>query len=200
MTDVPASELVVIGGSAGAIDALNVILPALPQNYPVPVALLLHVPPDKPSYLSEVFQRQCRLSVKEAEDKEPVLPGYVYIAPPNYHLLLERDGHFALSVDEPVLFSRPSIDVLFESAADSYGARLTAVLLSGASEDGARGLARVLATGGSALVQAPETASARLMPEAAIRHASAAQLLPPAQIAAFVTDIAGRRPAAVESP
>ena len=110
---------VVIGASAGAVEALSVILPALPAGYPVPVAVVVHLPPDRPSIMAELFAARCRVAVREAEDKEPLVPGTVYFAPPDYHLLVEAAGHLSLSSEEPVRFSRPSIDVLFESAAST---------------------------------------------------------------------------------
>src|SRR6185295_17693296 len=104
---------IVAGGSAGALDALNQILPCLPAAFPIPIALVLHVHPSKPSHLAHVLGLRCALAVKEAEDKEPLAPATIYVAPPNYHLLVERDRTCALSVDEPVHFSSPAIDVLF---------------------------------------------------------------------------------------
>ena len=135
-----AVEAIVIGASAGALEALSAILPALPEGFRLPVIVVVHVPPDKRSVLAELFQAKCRVSVREAEDKEPIVGGTVYFAPPDYHLLVEADEHLSLSSDEPVLFSRPSIDVLFESAADAYGPALIAIILTGANQDGAEGM------------------------------------------------------------
>ena len=123
LTEVKA-EAVVIGASAGALEALSVILPSLPADYGLPVIIVVHVPPDKKSLLAELFQAKCGIEVREAEDKEPIRGGTAYFAPPDYHLLVETDKSLSLSDDEPVLFSRPSIDVLFESAADAYGPSL----------------------------------------------------------------------------
>ena len=114
---VPSQRAVVIGASAGAVQALLAILPILPADYPLPILIAVHVPPDRGNGLVPLLQASCALAVLEAEDKERVLPGTVYFAPPDYHLLVERDGGLALSSDEPVNYSRPSIDVLFESAA-----------------------------------------------------------------------------------
>jgi two-component system chemotaxis response regulator CheB len=168
---------VVIGASAGAWDALSVILPALPQTFNLPVMIVVHLPPDRGSLLAELFAEKCSIDVAEAEDKEPILGGVVYFAPPDYHLLIEPNNTLSLSSDEPVLFSRPSIDVLFESAADAYGPALTAIILTGASEDGARGLAAVIAAGGTAIVQRPEDAYAAAMPEAALARSPGARIL-----------------------
>lgn len=184
------AKAIVIGGSSGALDALGVILPALPRGFLVPLAIVLHVPPRKPNGLVDLFRATASLAVKEAEDKEPLAPGTVYVACPSYHLLLERGGYFSLSVDEPVHFSRPAIDVLFESAADAYGRSLAGVLLSGANEDGALGLSRILAAGGTTVVQDPNTASARQMPEAALRDGLAHRVLPPRDIAPYLVHFA----------
>lgn len=163
------TRLIVIGASAGALEALSDILPHLPQSFPLPVVIVVHLPPDKESMLSEVFDKKCRLTVKEAEDKEFLSPGTIYFAPPDYHVLLERDGSLSLSSEEPVLFSRPSVDVLFETAADAYGDGLVGVILTGANEDGAAGLRKIVDCGGRALILQPDKAFARAMPDAAIR-------------------------------
>jgi two-component system chemotaxis response regulator CheB len=173
----PQKAAVVIGASAGAWDALSVILPALPQTFSLPVMIVVHLPPDRKSLLAELFAEKCGMDVAEAEDKEPILGGVVYFAPPDYHLLVETNSTLSLSSDEPVLFSRPSIDVLFESAADAYGPALTAIILTGASEDGARGLAAVIAAGGTAIVQRPEDAYAAAMPQAALARSPGARVL-----------------------
>jgi len=165
-------EVVVMGGSAGALLALGSILPALPADFPLPIALVLHVPPTKPSYLVEALRQECALRIKEAEDKEPLMPATLYVAPPNYHLLIEKRRWFSLSADELVHFSRPSIDVLFESAADAFGSATLGLLLTGANEDGALGIARIGEVGGITVVQSPETASMPTMPEAALRLTS----------------------------
>ncbi|MEK7949322.1 chemotaxis protein CheB [Luteolibacter soli] len=167
MNPTPPSA-VVIGASVGAVQALSIILPRLPENYPLPVFVAVHVPPDKRSALADLFASRCAVTVKEAEDKEPVCPGTVYFAPADYHLLVEEDFTLSLSSDEPVLYSRPAIDVLFESAADAYGDSLTGIILTGASADGARGLQAVHAAGGFTMVQAPDTAEGSAMPLAAL--------------------------------
>lgn len=186
-------EAIVAGGSAGALEALAAILPALPSGFSIPIALVLHLPPGKTSYLSNVLSARCALLVKEAEDKEPLAPATIYVASPNYHLLIEKKRCFSLSVDDPVHFSRPAIDVLFESAADAYGPALAGLLLSGANEDGARGLARIHEAGGTTLVQSPDTASVRTMPEAALRLTRVDHVLPLAEIGAFLARLDGRQ-------
>jgi two-component system chemotaxis response regulator CheB len=161
---------IVIGASAGGIEALSVLLPALPAGLLASVFIVVHIPRDTPSMLQEVFAPRCALPVLEAEDKLPVLAGSVYFAPPDYHLLIDAGPHIALSTDELVNFSRPSIDVLFESAADIYGAGLLGILLTGANQDGAAGLEAVANAGGMTIVQDPATARSPQMPEAAIRR------------------------------
>ena len=192
MSDHPSIEAIVIGGSAGAIEALNRILPALPGDFALPVAVVLHVLPTKPSLLTNVLGPRCAVRVKEAEDKEPLAAATVYVAPPNYHLLIERRRWFSLSCDTPVHYSRPSIDVLFDSAADAYGSHLLAVLLSGANNDGVQGLAAVGSKGGLAIVQSPETAAVPTMPEAALRASNPTHVLPLSEIAPFLVRAAAR--------
>jgi two-component system chemotaxis response regulator CheB len=161
-------QAVVIGASAGAVSSLSRILPPLPPDYPLAILIAVHVPAGKENGIATLFRSKCRLAVKEAEDKEPILSGTIYFAPPDYHLLVESGRRLSLSNEEPVHFSRPSIDVLFESAADAYGNALLAVLLTGANQDGAQGVRAVCEAGGLALVQTPESSEARVMPEAAL--------------------------------
>lgn len=182
-------EAVVIGASAGALEALSVILPALPAEFALPVIVVVHVPPDRHSLLAELFQAKCQVTVMEAEDKEPICAGTVYFAPSDYHLLVEVDRSLSVSSDEPVLFSRPSIDVLFESAADAYGPALIAIILTGANEDGAKGLRAVVDAGGIALVQDPHAAFASAMPEAAIDMVPDARVMSLAAIAAYLQEV-----------
>ncbi|MDQ0321962.1 two-component system chemotaxis response regulator CheB [Pararhizobium capsulatum DSM 1112] len=182
-------KAIVIGASAGALDALSVILPALPASFKLPLMVVVHIPPDKHSILAELFQAKCRITAVEAEDKEPIMGGTAYFAPPDYHLLVETNGTLSLSSEEPVLFSRPSIDVLFESAADAYGPDLTAIVLTGANEDGAKGLACVVEAGGTAIVQNPQDAFASAMPESAIAICPDAQVMSLAAIAAYLQKV-----------
>jgi two-component system chemotaxis response regulator CheB len=183
------AEAVVIGASAGALEALSVILPTLPAEFSLPVMVVVHVPPDKRSVLAELFRAKCRIPVREAEDKEPIIGGTVYFAPPDYHLLIEMDKSLSLSSDEPVLFSRPSIDVLFESATDAYGSGLIAIVLTGANQDGAKGMQAVVEAGGIALVQNPDDAFASMMPEAAIAMSPSARVLSLKAIATYLQEV-----------
>ncbi|HKP60415.1 MAG TPA: chemotaxis protein CheB [Polyangiales bacterium] len=162
---------VVIGGSAGAVEVLGKLLPRLPATGQVPVIVIVHLPPRRLSLLPRLFAARCQLPVREPDDKQPVGPG-IWFAPPDYHLLIEADHCFALSIDAPVKFSRPSIDVLFESAARVYGAGLLGVLLTGANDDGMLGACAIRKLGGVLAVQDPETAEAQEMPKAAIRRAA----------------------------
>ncbi len=189
--DARDTAAIVIGGSAGALEALAVILPALPSSCDVPIVVVVHLPPGAPSLLPTVLQPRTALLVKEVEDKEPVMGRTIYVAPPNYHVLVERDGMFALSVDDLVHFSRPAIDVLFESASEVYGPHLAGVVLAGANADGAAGLAAIKRRGGLTIAQAPDSAAVRAMPQAAIDAGAVDHVLPPAGIAALLFELTG---------
>lgn len=182
-------QAVVIGTSAGAVQALSAILPPLPADYPLPVMIVVHVPPDRRNALTELFQARCAMAVREAEDKEPILPGVVYFAPPDYHLLVESPEFLSLSTDEPVLHSRPSIDVLFESAADAFGEALVGVILTGANQDGAEGLRAVGEAGGVAVVENPAGAAASAMPEAALTAWPEARVMTLEEIGAYLRSL-----------
>ena len=187
-----APEAVVIGASAGALDVLSNLLPGLPADYRLPILIVVHMPPDKTSLFAQLLRARCAIRVREAEDKEPIEPGIAYFAPPDYHLLVEQDKRLSLSDDEPVLFSRPSIDVLFESAADAYGGGLIGVVLTGANNDGANGLRAVVDAGGVAVVQEPGGAYASAMPRAAIAACPDARVLPVNEIAAYLREVGAR--------
>ena len=171
-------DAIVIGASAGGVEALMRILTAFTPRLSVPVFVVIHLPRDRPSLLAKIFSVHCSVPVREAEDKMPAEPGTLYFAPPDYHLLLERGPSLALSADEAVNYSRPSIDVLFESAIDVYGARVAGVVLTGANHDGAAGLAAIGRAGGVTIVQDPETALAKAMPTAALRSTDVDFVLP----------------------
>jgi two-component system chemotaxis response regulator CheB len=163
-------EGIAIGASAGGVDALSILLPALPPKLRASVFIVLHLPREHPSLLADIFSHKCRLPVMEAEDKMRVEPGTVYFAPPDYHLLIDEGPQLALSIDELVHFSRPSIDVLFESAADVYAQRLMGIILTGANEDGSAGLAAVHRSGGVTIVQDPGSAQVPLMVLSALKR------------------------------
>jgi two-component system chemotaxis response regulator CheB len=176
MTDA-IPKAVVIGASAGAVEALLTILPDLPKDFPLPVFIVVHVPPDRRNVLAPLLEDRCQVTVKEAEDKETVMGGVVYIAPSDYHLLVEEDFSISLSSDELVNYSRPAIDVLFESAADAYGPGLMGVILTGANQDGAAGLTAVAKAGGFAVVEDPAGAIAPQMPGFALAACPAAKVV-----------------------
>lgn len=194
-------DAIVIGASAGGVEALSVLLPALPATLQAAVAIVQHIPRRRPSLLAELFAAKCVLPVHEADDKAPVASGHVTFAPPDYHLLVDRSrvpphrAVFTLSVDEPVHYSRPSIDVLFESAAAVHRQRLLGIVLTGANADGAAGLACIHALGGTTWVQAPETAVASMMPEAARRACPAARVLTLPEMAAALARLGPQCPA-----
>ena len=177
---------VVIGVSAGGIKALSAILPVLPADFAVPILIVIHLPPSRKSIIADLFRDKCALDVREAEDKDALSPGVVYFAPPDYHLLVETDGSISLSSDEPVMFSRPSIDVLFETAADAFGEGLVGIILTGANPDGAHGLKAVADAGGRAIVQTPAHAYASAMPEAALRSCPEAEAMELEDIAVYL--------------
>jgi len=170
-------ELIVVGASAGGVSALQQLLAALPAGLPMPVLVVLHLPRDRPSGIASLLDGGCVLPVREAEDKQPLEPGTVTFAPPDYHLLVESRDSVALSIDPPVLFSRPAIDPLFESAAEVFGSGVLAILLTGASNDGSAGVARVREAGGQAWIQSPDDAFSPIMPAAALAHAGADAVL-----------------------
>lgn len=176
-------KLVVVGGSAGALESLTTVLLELPAEFTVPVAIVLHIPRQRPSRLAELLTHKTGRRTYEPEDKQSIAAGAFYVAPPDYHLLVDSGPCFALSVDDPVHFSRPSIDVLFESAADLLGPRVIGVLLSGANADGAEGLAAITRAGGRAIVQDPAEALSSTMPEAGRLAAPTAHVLPARAIA-----------------
>ncbi|EWC42228.1 chemotaxis protein CheB [Pseudomonas stutzeri] len=174
----PPIEAVVIGTSAGGLEALGVVLDALPSDFRLPLLVVQHVPANGPTHLAEIFRRRTQLLVKEAEDKDTVRGATLYFAAPGYHLLVERDCSLSLSQDDPVHYSRPSIDVLFESAADVWGEQVAGLLLTGANEDGAAGLEAIHRSGGLTVVQDPSEAAVATMPRAALRRFAPDFILP----------------------
>jgi two-component system chemotaxis response regulator CheB len=183
-------DAVVVGASAGGVDALCELLPAVPERLRPPILIVLHLPRDRPSLLSEVFGTRSRRPVREPVDKEPIENGTVYVAPPDYHMLVDEGPQISLSEDELVNYSRPSVDVLFQSAADFYGDRLLGIILTGANEDGAEGLAAIHAAGGVTVVQEPEGAPAPYMLVAAIKRSQPDFVLSLAEIAGLLGALA----------
>jgi two-component system, chemotaxis family, protein-glutamate methylesterase/glutaminase len=176
-----APELIVVGASLGGTHALSIVLRALPPGFPASLVIAQHRARDAPSTLDSFLQLYCALPVREVVDKAPIVPAQVYLAPADYHVLVEASS-LALSTEAPVIHARPSIDVLFESAADAYAERTIGVVMTGASQDGAQGLARVKQRGGLAIVQSPETAQCPVMPQAAIAATQVDWILPLAEI------------------
>ena len=177
-------EMLVIGGSAGGVDAMLGLLPSLPQRYAPAVVCILHVPADRESRLAELFDSRVLLPVREARDKEPIEPGIVYFAGSGYHLSVEEDRSFSLSCEAPVQYARPAIDILMDSAAQVYGPALAGILLTGANFDGADGMRSIREHGGLTIVQDPEEAHANTMPKEAIRRCAPHLVLPLAGIRA----------------
>lgn len=184
-------KLLVIGTSLGGVNALKTILGGLPGDFPLPIAVVQHRHRESDGALGSLLQQITALQVCEAEDKDDLLPGHVYLAPADYHLLVES-GYVSLSTEEPVLFARPSIDVLFESAADAYGAHTIGMVLTGANHDGAQGLARIKACGGWTIVQTPDSAECKVMPEAAIKATIVDAIVPLVTIAAYLIQLCDR--------
>lgn len=168
MKQSPLNKAIVIGVSSGGLQALKHIIPAIPEGYAIPILIVQHVRENSSDFLAEHLDELSKLHVKSVTDKEAVQLGSVYIAPAGYHLLVERDFTLSLSMDEKVSYSRPSVDVLFESAAQAYGAGLTGIVLTGANSDGTAGAKLVKRYGGTVLVQDPATADASMMPRSVL--------------------------------
>jgi len=169
---------VVIGASTGGVSALKILLGELPADFPVPVLVATHISPDSDDGLAVLLDTLCAIRVKEADEQESMVPGTVYLAPANYHLLVERGGNLALTIDPPVNFARPSVDVLFESAAEAYGPELIGIILTGAGSDGSKGLLKIKDRGGMAIVQTPADAEMDSMPRSALQLLKADHVVP----------------------
>jgi two-component system chemotaxis response regulator CheB len=174
-------SIVAIGTSWGGLLAMSKLLSELPPEFPIPIVIVQHRSKDSDRLLSQLLQDATPLTVCEIEDKDLLEPGKVHVAPADYHVMIER-GYVSLTVEEPVRYSRPSIDVMFTSAGDAYGKEAIGVVLTGANEDGSRGLAHIVRRGGKALIQSPKTAEIPIMPEAAVRAVPTAEVLPLPQI------------------
>jgi two-component system chemotaxis response regulator CheB len=191
-------DLVVVGTSWGGLAALRALVGGLPASFRMAVALVQHRHKDSDHLLPTLLQERSALPVLEVEDKMPIEAGRVYVAPPDYHTLVEQ-GHFSLSTEAPVRFSRPSIDVTFGSAADSYGHRVIGVILTGANADGSEGLRRISDRGGLAIVQDPSTAESHPMPLAAQRAVARARVMPLAEITSFLATLPAGSPERVDA-
>lgn len=179
-------DAVVIGTSAGGLAALTTILSALPEDYPIPVIIVQHRAKTEPTLLEEVLSYKSRIRIAQADEKQEIRPGTVYFAPGDYHLLIEQDHTFSLSFDPPVHYSRPSIDVLFESAAMVYQKRLLAVILTGANSDGSDGIRMIRRMGGTTIAQKPVTAAHQAMPQAAVNTGCIQHILELDEITKFL--------------
>lgn len=185
-------DALVIGASAGGMKALKTLLTGLPHDFPLAIAIVQHMASHSDSYMAEYLGTGCSLPVKEADDKEEFRKGAVYLAPAGYHLQVEPDRTLSLSVDPPVNFSCPSIDVLFDSAADVFGSRLIGVVLTGASADGSAGLKRIRERGGTAIVQDPAGAEVSFMPQSAIAAAAPGHVAALDDIAPLLRKLCGQ--------
>ena len=170
-------DAVVIGVSAGGLAALTRLLGILPASYPVPVIVVQHRSRDERTLLEEVLQAKCKIRIRQVEEKEPMNAGTAYLAPPDYHLLIEANHSFSLSYDAPVNYSRPSIDVMFETAAHVFGARLLGIILTGANADGSFGMKMIRKHGGTTIAQDPATAEYPEMPKSAIKTGSIQKIM-----------------------
>jgi len=186
-------EAIVIGTSAGGLKALISVLGALPSEFPLPIIIVQHLHPHSDSYLAQILDAKCQLKVKQADEKESITAGVVYIAPPNYHLLIEEDRSFSLTCEEPVNFARPSVDVLFETAIYAYRDKLIGIILTGANNDGSQGVKKIKQIGGYVIVQAPATAEADAMPKAAIAATQVDKILPITQIGPYLLQIINKK-------
>jgi len=186
-------KAIVIGASAGGLTALQEILAPLPADFPLPILVVQHRLPTADDLLTFALNESCNLTIREADEKDYIEPGCVFVAPSNYHLLVERDRTLSLSADAKVCYSRPSIDVLFESAADIYLSHLIGVILTGANHDGTAGLKKIKQNGGLTLAQDPATAEADIMPLSAIRENVVDQILSLADIASLLLQLSGKR-------
>ena len=187
-------DAVVIGGSAGSLKVLYELLPQLPGDLPWPLVVVVHLHPQQEGGFADLLDRRCSLRIKEAEDKELLAPGQVYFAPANYHLLIEPGQTLSLSADERVKYSRPSIDVLFESAAEAFRSRLIGIILTGASDDGAKGLSKIKEQRGLTVVQDPATAEHPFMPQAVLEALAPDHVLSPMGIVALLVSLAEHEP------
>ena len=161
-------EAIVIGVSSGGMNALKIISSTLPAHFNLPIIIVQHLSAHSDSHWIKLLNEKSHLNVKEADEKEKIEKGNIYIAPPNYHLLIEKDKTFSLTIDERVNFARPSIDVLFESAAEAYKNKLIGIVLTGSNSDGTKGIKRIKDYGGLAIIQDPNTADSEYMPKSAI--------------------------------
>lgn len=183
----------VVGASAGGMEALDKIISALDNDFSIPLVVVQHLSPRSENYMVQHIDGHSHLKVVEAAEKQRIFPGHVYVAPPNYHLLIEDDQTLSLTVSEKVNFSRPSIDVLFETAIMAFKSKVIGVLLTGASRDGSVGMSLIHDMGGMTIVQDPKSAFVPVMPQAAINHTTVDYILPLEEIAPFLNTISSAK-------
>lgn len=188
---IAVKQLILIGGSAGSLEVLLKIIPQLPDSISFPIVIILHRKSAEDTILEDLIAIKSAVPVMQVEDKVQLLPGYIYVAPSNYHLLFERDGCLSLDNSEKVNYSRPSIDVAFESAADVYGSKVSGILLSGANSDGTNGLIAISRAGGKVVIQKPETAGMPFMPENAISHITPDYIFDVEEIVSYLNNANG---------
>lgn len=194
LTSLPrVPKAIIIGTSAGGVDALKIIFRGLPADFSVPIVVVHHLPSQMKTDIAMVYRQYTKMPVRIVEDKDTMERGFIYFAPPGYHLLIERDLSFSLDVDEPVRFSRPSIDVTFASAARALGRDMIGVLLTGANDDGARGLAEVKMKDGYTLVQNPQNADAPYMPQSALHMMEPDAIADISEVAGLLTDLCRKK-------
>lgn len=189
ITNMKKYKAVVIGSSAGGLNALKVLFGFLDERFTLPVIIVQHISPNAENYLIHILNEFNKLKVKEADEKEMPSPGMAYLAPPNYHLLIEPDCTFTLTIGERVNYARPSIDVLFETAAEAYKDELIGIILTGANSDGSKGLKKIRDFGGLTLAQDPETAEVDSMPRAAIQAGAAGHIMSIEEMAVLLNGI-----------
>jgi two-component system, chemotaxis family, protein-glutamate methylesterase/glutaminase len=187
-------EAITMGISSGGWQALNQILPQLPESFPIPILIVQHLAAGSDDYLARTLNGKCRLKVKDADEKEPIEKGVIYLAPANYHLLVEQNKTLSLSTNEAINYARPSIDVLFETAADVYGPGLIGVVFTGASNDGSQGLYKIKERGGLAIVQDPSTAESEIMPRSAIEAVDIDYIVPLQEIVPCLIKLTSGQP------
>jgi two-component system chemotaxis response regulator CheB len=186
-------KAIVIGSSAGGINALTKVLSVLPADFSLPIVIVQHLHPESGHHLPHILGTKSALKIKQADEKELIKKGWVYLAPPNYHLLIEEDFTFSLSLESPVNYSRPSIDVLFESAVYAYRQHLIGIILTGANHDGSLGLKKIKEMGGFTIVQDPKTAEADAMPKSAIASTQIDKILPLQDIGLYLLQLVNRK-------
>ncbi len=182
-------EAIVIGVSSGGMKAMKIMFSLLPKNFSTPIIIVQHISAHSDTQWIKLLNDESNLSIKEADEKEKIEKGNVYIAPPNYHLLIEKDKTFSLTIDERVNYARPSIDVLFESAAEAYKSKLIGIILTGSNNDGTKGMKRIQECGGLTIAQDPATAESRYMPASVIAAMQVDYVLPLNDIIALLIEI-----------